>query len=607
VQTYAEAMDPFIRPDNSEGLSRIQLPANASPTDTLLPFYRDLLQGLDVSLQTDLVLKDSLPIIMFKILFNNSPKIFPVKGVPVFYQAGFLMDFITKAYFSIDSPGKVNTKTTTLGLHDIVRDPNSSTRRQVFIESIIAPMFSNTIAFSIKTTGITDYQLTSEYIHPTQGPLAEEQNFINDYLGLNIFQNIRAKRTSPVQSNQIISNMAYAEELNAIAWTTFGPFGAKGVNIASLNNNQTSIIPPDPAFFDAHFLEQRPLLAWNPYELRWYASGLANNMYDYETLEYPTDIYRPAGISVDDWSRIEWDPKDSPFTNNNSRLMIVYADASLGLYDISGDRVSNEAIKFQQVYKVVSASGPRSKETYVIRPLSREFTTIDAIGFSPSAVVFGGSAGSGDSQSARICFKLQVSIGSNDMKAAWSVTDLNVPGTVTAIKYVGYAWYIATWNPIAERSSLFFASLTFAGITSIDSWNSNSTQRVTVIDAVLPPINKCTDGFEPDPSNPAICIKKCPENYEPFGTLCVQRCPQPFSSNGIANECIPDSIAPKVTVPSARGQQLFSPAPKSGPCEGPNCANPDSINYPVLITITTLVLIALAFIFGIIFAMRPKN
>jgi len=193
------------------------------------------------------------------------------------------------------------------------------------------------------------------------------------------------------------------------------------------------------------------------------------------------------------------------------------------------------------------------------------------------------------------------------MKANWSISDLNVPVTVTAIKYVGYAFYIATWDPVALRSTLFFASLTFAGITSIDSWNSNSTQRITVIDAVLPPLSKCTEGFEPDPSNPAVCIKKCPDNYEPFGSLCVQTCPRPYSTNGTANECIPDSIAPRVTVPSARGQQLTSPAPKAGPCIGPNCANAESINYPVLISITTLVLIALAFVFGLMFAIRNKN
>jgi hypothetical protein len=610
MYTSENYLNPISPEDGSIGITRIQQPANPSPTDALLPFFKNTLTDRDISLQSNLVRKDIEVIIEFLMLFNNAGnpnKLFPPNGVPVFYKAGFDMDFITKAYFSIDSPGFNNPKSTVLGLQDILPNPQSSTSKLVSIESIIAPMFSNTIAFDIRTN-TTSSQLTSEYKHPTLGPLSEYQNSINDYLGLNIFQNMRALRTSPVQSNQIISNIAYAEELNAIAWTTFGPFGATGVTIASLDNRATTVVPQDPLFYDAHFLQQRPLLKWNPYELRWYAIGVADNMYDFASLEYKTDIYRPAGISRGDWSRIQWDPKDTPLQNNNSRLMIVYADASTGLLDLTEElQITEYAIKFQQVYKVVSASGPRTKESYVVRPLSREFTTIDAIEFSPSAVVFGGSAGSGPSQSARICFKTQTSIGSNDMKANWSISDLNVPGTVTAIKYVGYAFYIATWDPVALRSTLFFASLTFAGITSIDSWNSNSTQRITVIDAVLPPLSKCTEGFEPDPSNPAVCIKKCPDNYEPFGSLCVQTCPRPYSTNGTANECIPDSIAPRVTVPSARGQQLTSPAPKAGPCIGPNCANAESINYPVLISITTLVLIALAFVFGLMFAIRNKN
>jgi hypothetical protein len=454
-------------------------------------------------------------------------------------------------------------------------------------------MFNNSIAFSIKTGD--NVQLTSEFIHPTNGPLSEFAKELNDYASLNIFQNMNVKRTSPVQSNQIITNISYAEELNGLAWTTFGPFGAEGVTIASLSSGQpstTTLVPKDSTFRDAHFLQQNTVLEWNPYELKWYCAGLANNMYDFGSLVEPDPSLRPAGISVSDYAKLVWDPATRAFTNNNARLMIVYADASSGLSDANG------AIKFQQVYKLLNFN----EGNYIVRPISRDFDSVTCMGFSPSAVVIGGSFNG----LARIAHKTGTSIASNDLKAAWALTDLNVSGSVTAIKYVGYAWYITTWDPVASRSSLFFASLTFTGITSIDSWNQNSTLQVTALEAVLPPITKCTEGYEPDPNNPAVCVKKCPANFETYGTLCVQICPAPFSATGIVNECQPDSKMPNVTVPTARGAAPPTSELKVGPCIGANCASPESLNWPVLILSIALTLLVLAFIFGIVNALRSK-
>jgi hypothetical protein len=592
VKDFSSSYSTFMNPINTaNGLRRLQLPTENTKTDALLPFYPKNFRNDDISVGSNLIVdpdnESDIPIITFSMDYQNY--LVPDSGVPTFYKAGFDMDIITKAFFTIDGPGKIPTNSS-LGLQTFGLVFN---RPNVNIQSTISPMFTNSISFAIKISSETNVQLTSEFIHPTQGPLSEYINELNDYASLNIFQNMTVMRTSPVQSNQIISNISYAEELNAIAWTTFGPFSAYGVTIASLADGKTSIVPADTSFNDAHFLQQSPILEWNPYELRWYAAGLCNNMYDFASLVYPDPNLRPAGISEEDYKNLQWDPKDQPLNNHNSRLMLLYADASEGLSDSKG------AIKFQQVYRVLS----QSLGTYVVRPVSRDFDSITCFSFSPNAVVIGGSL----KQSARICFKLHVSVASNDLKDSWSFTDLNVPGYVTAIKYVGYAFYITTWDAVALRSSLFFASLTFAGITSIDSWNTNSTAEVTTISAVLPPSTKCADGYEPDPFNPAICIKKCPTNFDPFGTLCVQRCPAPYSTTGVANECQPDSMVPNVTVATARGENPpLSQVPKSGPCVGPSCDNANSIHWPLFIAITVLVLLGLAFVFGILYAIRNK-
>jgi hypothetical protein len=583
VTAYADSITPLQTPDGL-GLRRIQRPANVKPSDAIMPFLGGLLQNNDIAVASLLKGYDSGPVINFAMDYTTN--VLQSAGVPTFYAAGFDMDLISKAYFSIDGLGPIiNEKS--LGLHVI-----DSTQRNVTIESKIAPMFTNSMAFSIKTTPFSPNRLTSEFIHPTNGPLSEYAKELNDYASLNIFQNMNVKRTSPVQSNQIITDISYAEELNGLAWTTFGPFGAEGVTMASLNNGITTLVPKDPVFRDAHFLTQNTVLEWNPYELKWYCAGLANNMYDFGSLAEPDPLLRPSGISVADYAKLVWDPATRAFTNNNARLMLVYADASSGLSDAAG------AVKFQQVYKLLNFN----EGNYIVRPLSRDFDSISCMGFSPSAVVIGGSSNG----LARIAHKTGTSIASNDLKAAWALTDLNVAGSVTAIKYVGYAWYITTWDPVLLRSSLFFASLTFAGITSIDSWNTNSTLEVTALSAVLPPTTTCTDGYEPDPNNPAVCIKKCPANFETYGTLCVQICPAPFSATGIVNECQPDSKMPNVTVPLARGAPPPVSDLKVGPCVGPSCASPESINWPVMVLSIALTLLVLAFLFGIVNALRSR-
>jgi hypothetical protein len=208
-------------------------------------------------------------------------------------------------------------------------------------------------------------------------------------------------------------------------------------------------------------------------------------------------------------------------------------------------------------------------------------------------------------------WRTSISPASNDLNANWSFLDLGSNGYVTSIKYVGYAWYIATWDPTANidpasgqpdgQSSLFFASINFSAISPLDAWNSgeNNLFRVSDIAAttLLPGTCDKALGFEPDPNNPTNCVKTCPDGFTPFGTLCVQSCPGPYSETGVPNECQPDSYVPRTTTPSASGLVPFTEPPKEGPQRGQQSA---AINWTSFASISILVIICVLVLLGLI-------
>lgn len=326
---------------------------------------------------------------------------------------------------------------------------------------------------------------------------------------------------------------------------------------------------------------------------------------------------RPSGIANAAWNLCQW--TGAQYTPNQSRLLLVSADASRGATTQGPtDPTADVAVRFTQVFSLKSrvagsATAGKSQQANVLEPVSRWFAPLDstgqpttggsitAFGFSPNIVavcgsvpVFVKSGPNAGKQAladgtngpvgaplthAAIAWRTNLAPAGDDLRANWSFLDLGVPGTVTAIKYVGYAWYVGTWDPYGNfdaasgltdgASSMFFASINFSAVSPLDNWSaSNSTAKITSIDATVQPPGTCSDGFEPDPDNPLMCIKKCPQGYTPFGALCAQLCPAPFQETGLPNECVPDSRQARVVSPTVQGQTPPPNGPKTAPITG---------------------------------------
>jgi hypothetical protein len=292
--------------------------------------------------------------------------------------------------------------------------------------------------------------------------------------------------------------------------------------------------------------------------------------------------------------------------------MLLSGDASKGAtpQDASGDPY---AIKFTQVYQVMQreATGP------LVGLVANNFNTIKCFGFSPGATAIGGSYVDSETGTvmASLMWRTSIAPASNDLGAAWNRVDLGIPGYVSAIKFVGYAWYIAVWNPGPTQgttegtSSLYFASINFNVVSFLDAWNAstnalNTTYEVTSIDATVSPTGICGPGYEPDPQNPNVCIKTCPDGYSPFGTLCVQTCPGPYRETGVPNECVPDSRNAKLVSPTANGGAPPVTKEQTGPVSG---IPGDGLNWGLLLTYTFLLLLVFLLFGGLLKLMWRKR
>jgi hypothetical protein len=272
---------------------------------------------------------------------------------------------------------------------------------------------------------------------------------------------------------------------------------------------------------------------------------------------------------------------------------------------------------FTQVYKVVN----RPVGRYDVIPVALDFTTITCFGFSPNITAIGGSLTTDatttpQTTTALIMWRNNIAAATNDLRAVWSRLDLGVPGYVTAIKFVGYAWYIATWNPYANfdnvqqtyegASSLFFASINFNAVSFLDSWNASSgvvnvSQEITSIDATTMPPGTCGEGFEPDPNNPNMCVKVCPTGYSPFGTLCVQTCNPPFLETAIPNQCVPDSLPAKTISPTASGLPPETLPLQQGPPKG---QVGESVSWVSLLSVSLISILVIMVLLGLLFRSR---
>lgn len=547
---------------------------------------------------------------------STSPAGLTSAKINTFHKGGFSMDRYTRAFFVIDSSNDTGSGSSSgssggssggesanygLGLKPfIIANSNATQNYQGTVNDNTtnkwnasyvrtfssaegtgpSPMWNRSVAMTF-SSGFYDGQVpddtyaaayTSSLKIPQNGPLDEFSNIIQNFNDLNVYQTMNIKRAASVPANVYISDMAFAENAQAVAFTTAGPFGPLGPTVAQIvrSSDSTQWVPlslsPSRYNIEPRFTGSS-IIAWNPYELKWYAAGSATNMPDVDFNN--TDLLRPTGIDADSWSSSIWDPSDKQLNANNTRLMIISADASLGPFTMNAENVL-ESIGFTQVFQVVSRNS--SDDAAILKPVSRNFSSVACIAFSPNAVVIGGmqsdaTTGALTTANDQACLMWRTNTipSGDDLRANWSFVNLKANGTVSAIKFVGYAWYIATWDKNANvdangvpqgQSSLFFASINFTVVSLLDTWSGlNATLNINSIESTTLATTKCSasDGFEVDPNNPNGCVKICPVGYKAYGNLCVLNCPRPYIETGVPNECQPDVQMARTINPTIGG------------------------------------------------------
>lgn len=518
--------------------------------------------------------------------------------VPTFYMGGLDMDALTKAFFVIDSSKKQKLGVQTLVVpQDLTEYPQNNIVPN-WVSALVAgadqsiPMWLNSVGLRAKLVSSDGSTLDSSVVRPINGPITHIKDTLlpSDYNDLNMYLSSLITRSSPLVANDVIADMAYGPEAAAMAWTSYSPYGSNAVSMASVNVQLTVL--PTEANSAQNYASVQPqftgpsIIAWSPYEMKYYVAGPATHVPDWTSSPETQSLIRPAGISEAKWASAQFvTSNNQPLISDNSstnRLVLASSDLSQGLSYVSSDNVTY-AMPFTQVYQVAPNTSSTANPVKVSL-VAKNFTTIDCFGFSSTATAVGGSFQDGTlnaqgiaNSSAIVMWRTNTVAAGDDLKANWSLLDLGTSGTVTAMKYVGYAWYIATWDPYARfdvvaqqytgQSTMFFASINFNAASVLDAWNANSNalSRITSIDAVVPSAAVCTSGYEPDPNNPTMCVKVCPVGFKPFGSLCVQACQSPYTETGIANECVPDSLPARMIAATASGKATITPVLQEGP------------------------------------------
>jgi hypothetical protein len=131
------------------------------------------------------------------------------------------------------------------------------------------------------------------------------------------------------------------------------------------------------------------------------------------------------------------------------------------------------------------------------------------------------------------------------------------PGTITALAFVGFGWYITTWDASIKTdigyglSSLWFASNNFTVVVYVDAWNATDrTMKVNSISSYnSAQEGACPDGYEQSPENPNVCYKICPSAYEGVNDLCAMKCPPGYATGSAPQFCYPNRYTPARTHP----------------------------------------------------------
>jgi hypothetical protein len=158
----------------------------------------------------------------------------------------------------------------------------------------------------------------------------------------------------------------------------------------------------------------------------------------------------------------------------------------------------------------------------------------------------------------------------NYAETSWNKVVFEQPGFITALAFVGFGWYIATWDPTVQTpvgfglSSLWFAPANFAVVVYVDEWEAaNRVMKITSINFYSSQTTgTCPSGFEPAVDDPNVCYKTCPTGFQAYGSMCAGICPTGFGTSENAFTCIPNRYTPARTNPIVRsGRALVPPAP----------------------------------------------
>jgi hypothetical protein len=193
---------------------------------------------------------------------------------------------------------------------------------------------------------------------------------------------------------------------------------------------------------------------------------------------------------------------------------------------------------------------PTDNWTIVTGP---EFTNVTCMDYSVTSEAIGGYTTTDDGPVTTIWYHLG--------QSAWQKVPFNQPGHVTAMRFVGFGWYIATWDPKAKEALMWFASTNFTVVAFVDAWTVSSN-RINSIDVLSGNITgTCPAGFENSLEEPNVCYKICPTGYEGVGSICVQKCPPNFSTGSYLNQCIPSKYTPRAAPPVVRTfrNQIITP------------------------------------------------
>jgi hypothetical protein len=329
------------------------------------------------------------------------------------------------------------------------------------------------------------------------------QYFYSDY-PKNMFSDVIVTKAVEVDANVYISDIVYSPETDVAIWIPIGRYAAIPVRM-QYNYSTSGFYSPYDSTSAPRFLSNA-IATWNPNTYKFYL----------------------AGFGVKDGTRKLW------VVSN-----LVNAGSTNGSTVAPPDNFTEETWTLGGITNT----------------LGDYFTAVTCMDFSTICEAIGGYLNANNETVTVVYYKLANT-------SVWQPAQFRQKGLVTAMKFVGFGWYIATWDPTVNNghniakglSSLWFASSNFTVIAYVDAWNTvDRLSQVNSIDYATQLLKgTCPTGFEPSIDDPNVCYKTCPNGYDAFGTSCVLTCPSGYATSSVANQCIPNKYTPNKIQPVKR-------------------------------------------------------